>query len=164
MTSLTGAAGSRRFSSRGFTLAEGLIASVVLAAAVVAISSSLMASYDQSRALEMNTMAVSTTRQLMEQILSRPFDDPDGASSLGPEAGEINSSLYDNLDDFDGYSDTVKIGDNTFSRSVSVQYRTSPNSAGVASGPFAVITVQTTAPDGQVVKVAELCSDYKPAD
>lgn len=41
----------------------------------------------------------------MEEILSKPFDDPQGASVPGPEAGETRRSRFDNVDDYHGYAE-----------------------------------------------------------
>ena len=41
---------------------------------------------------------------LMEEILSKPYSDPGGASALGPEAGETTRALFDNADDYHGFS------------------------------------------------------------
>lgn len=167
---------------RGFTLAESLIASVVLAASVVGIAGSLAASHQQTEALEQRAQAVSLARQLIEEIAAKPFDDPDGtAAALGPDTGETTGGAehYDNIDDYDGYRDvsspssptpTVQVSSTTtssssssdsYTRSVSVRYRTSINGTSASYGPFALVTVQVTAPNGTTASLSQLMCNYQ---
>ena len=94
-----------RRSRAGFTLAEAMIASIVLAVATIGISSSIGASYQQDQSVQQMSTAIALNRQLMEEISAKPFDDPNGTSALGPETGESTRSLYDNVDDYNGYSE-----------------------------------------------------------
>src|SRR5690349_12721675 len=88
----------------GFTLAEALLASVVLAVAVLGISQLTGASSQQSEALRQDARAVALARELMEEIASKPFTDPSIANAneeyqLGPDTGETSSrSTWDNID------------------------------------------------------------------
>ena len=95
---------AQRNRQSGFSLAEGLIAAAVLAVAgaavSVAISSGHMQGYDSSRMQQGMMLA----EELMEYVLAFPYADPNGASSSGPEAGEIAASDFDNVDDFYGYN------------------------------------------------------------
>src|ERR1041384_874508 len=92
-----------RLRGRGFTLAEALIASVVLAVAVVGIMGPLSATYQQSRNQDESRIAVSLGRQLLEEIVSKPFVDPsDFSTTLGPEADESGRSAFDNVVDYTG--------------------------------------------------------------
>src|SRR5215813_12309896 len=94
--------------ARGFTLAEGLIAAVVLAAAVAGIVGPISAAYQQTRALEEASIATSLARQLLDEIVAKPFVDPsDYSTTLGPEADEVTRSAYDNVDDYNGYHDST---------------------------------------------------------
>src|SRR5205085_9332145 len=89
--------GGRR---RGFTLAESLTASVVLAASVVAISGAMSASYQQSSQQGETAVALDLARELMEEIASKPmsiaapYNDYPGWSS-----GQHDRSKYDTVDD-----------------------------------------------------------------
>ncbi|MDP6633525.1 MAG: hypothetical protein QGG42_01335 [Phycisphaerae bacterium] len=51
------------------------------------------------------TLALYLGRELVEEIISKPFDDPEGAFGVGPDAGEISRQYFDNIDDYDGYKD-----------------------------------------------------------
>src|SRR5436190_12254159 len=94
--------------ARGFTLAESLIASVVLALAVVSIATGVSASFQQAGLLNESSTALELGRQLLEEIAAKPFVDPrDGSTTLGPESGETSRSLYDNADDYNGFTDST---------------------------------------------------------
>lgn len=52
------------------------------------------------------TIGAKLAGDLMEQIITKPFLDPDGSVydfNPGPDAGD---TLFDNIDDFDGYSES----------------------------------------------------------
>lgn len=52
------------------------------------------------------TLAAKLAGDLMEEILLKPFHDPDGTDySPGRDAGEIVIGDFDNVDDFHGYSE-----------------------------------------------------------
>src|SRR5213083_640533 len=56
-----------------FTLAEGLIASVILALAVGGIIAPISASYQQTRTVKQTSIAISMAQQLLDEILSKPY-------------------------------------------------------------------------------------------
>jgi len=91
----------------GFTLIEALIATVILAMTVsvvaVSFSSGAKSELDDAR----RTLAANLAQEMMEEILSKPFNDPDGPSNVGPEPGETGRQDFDNIDDYDGYSENV---------------------------------------------------------
>ena len=80
---------------------------VILPLAVTAIALAVTAG--QAQALEaMNRMrAVILAEGLMEELLALPYNDPEGASSLGPDAGEANRTEFDNTDDFHGWTEAA---------------------------------------------------------
>ncbi len=92
---------------RGFTLVESLLAATLLAATVAAISMPFTAAARNQQVDARRTVATSLANDLVEEIISRPFDDPDGSSSPGPETGESGRSAFDNIDDYDGYSEAA---------------------------------------------------------
>jgi len=89
--------------SRGFTLIEGVVASAVLAIAVVALAASLNAGHMASYEFAQGRCATRLAEELLEYILSLPYHDPDESSARGPEPGEAGIGLFDNMDDFHGY-------------------------------------------------------------
>jgi len=135
-----------------FTLAEALIAVMVLMVAVGGIMGPISASYQQTRTVKQTTTAISLAQQLLDEILSKPFVDPsDSSTTLGPEADEASRASFDNIDDYHGYhdstsssaSDSMKTaagsaitwsGDDVYSRNVTVEYRNTPEGPAVASG------------------------------
>ena len=90
---------------RGMTLMEALLASVMLSmgASAVLLPFSVGAQSEQEDARR--TFALYLGRELMEEIISKPFDDPQGSEALGPDGGESSRALFDNIDDYDGYED-----------------------------------------------------------
>jgi len=81
------------------------MASTLLAmgASAVLLPFNIGAQYEQEDARR--TLALFLGRELMEEIISKPFDDPDGVFGVGPDAGESARVLFDNIDDYDGYED-----------------------------------------------------------
>lgn len=159
----------RRGTRGGFTLMEAMIASTVLAVAVVGISGLLSSSYAQSSRQEQSAITLSLARQLMEEIRARPLALPDGSASLpGWSSGVTDHRLYDTVDDYNGYTDqsnalttlaglSVNIGGGEiFTRSVSVTSGVRPTGHTVApSGDFAVVRVTVTSPRGQSVTISQ---------
>ena len=126
----------------GFTLAEGLLASMILAiVSASAVLPFLAGSQQVSAAAELE-QATAYGQALMEEILARPFSDPDGSPAVaGPETGESSRNLFDNIDDFHGYTESA-VSIRNFQnaaitapsatglwRSVTVQYVTFPGLA-----------------------------------
>ena len=159
---------SRRFGFAGFTLAESLIASVVLAAAVVGIAGALGASYKQTAVSEDSATALDLGRELMEEVAARPFE-VSGANAAGwPTVSD--RTRYDTIDDFNGYTDTsnaiamssgssVDAGNGSvFTRAVTVQSGTMPTGMTGNTGDFATVTVTVTSPSGEAYTLSQLCT------
>lgn len=92
---------------RGFTLFEALLASALLASAIVAVTLPMTVSAGNRLVETRLAMATGLAQEMMEEILAKPFDDPDGASSPGPEIGESTRDQFDNIDDYDGYAEAA---------------------------------------------------------
>ncbi len=90
----------------GFTLIEALLAIVVLAMAITAITMPFTVGAQNEQEDARRTLALSLAQEMMEEILAQPFEDPHGSSNPGPEAGESSRALFDNIDDYDGYVET----------------------------------------------------------
>jgi hypothetical protein len=130
----------------------------VLATAVAGVAGALAISSSQSTALDVDSRAVALARQLLEEVLARPFDLPASNDQPGWTAGNHNKSSYDNIADFDGYADTVSPAmllasaperdlaatRRSYSRAVSFEYRNTPAGAAQANGPMGLITIQVT--------------------
>ena len=90
---------------RGFTLIEALMASAVLAMAITAITMPFAAGAKNEQVDARQTLAVGLAQEMMEEILSKPFDDPNETSTPGPEATETSRRRFYNVDDYNGYSE-----------------------------------------------------------
>jgi prepilin-type N-terminal cleavage/methylation domain-containing protein len=179
-------AGAPRRNRGGFTLAESMIASVVLAIAVVAVSGAIVASQAQNTTQIEDTIALNLARQLMEEIVAVPLATAD--SSCWPNL--TDRSQYDRVNDLAGYTDIVKVplrrgsgsglagtidldsarpsvtvvtsGNPTLSsekykRQVTITYPTTPFAgATVTAGDFALVKVTVTGPEGNVVTLTRL--------
>jgi prepilin-type N-terminal cleavage/methylation domain-containing protein len=92
----------------GFTLAESLVASVVLAIAVVGVAGAIVVSQKQTAVQEDDAAAVAIARQLMEEVAALPIVLSGGTTGQpGWGGGVTNPALYDTIDDYHGYTDTV---------------------------------------------------------
>lgn len=96
---------SRCQAKRGFTALETLFAAAILAIVSAAVSGALSAGRQQARNAQDTLHATMLARALMEEIIRLPYADPQGAVGLGPDAGETTRKLYDNNDDYHGYTD-----------------------------------------------------------
>jgi type II secretory pathway pseudopilin PulG len=100
----------RRRTPSAFTLVEALVAAVVLALSVAAVTVPFTAGTRNQEVEARLTMATGLAEQLMEEILQRSFEEPDDAdgiaedgSKFGPDAGESSRAAYDAIDDFHGW-------------------------------------------------------------
>jgi hypothetical protein len=123
------------------------------------------------------TLAAKLASDLMEEIITKPFHDPDGSSydySEGRDDGETSVEDFDNIDDFHGYSESQgQIRDATwtvftdayyakFSRDVSCEYVTVPQQPADLEKEqcnFVRVTVRVYYSDKQVATVSRLIAD-----
>ncbi len=155
---------------RGFTLVESLIASVVLAVAVVGIAGTIAASHQQSKDQIAVAEATRLARQLMEEISSRPFDVPAGSPSnaTGWSGGNPNRTLYDDVSDYHGYADnsasittqggvTQSFGTaGPYGRSVSVTEGSVPQGHTAPAADFKHVKVTVTRPRGPAIVISKI--------
>lgn len=85
---------------------EVLLASAILAFAVAGLSQVLVAGQMHVYGALHEARAVSLLEATMAEVTRLPYADPeDGANyQPGPESGEAARSGYDNIDDYDGWS------------------------------------------------------------
>ncbi len=153
----------------GFTLVESLIASVVLATAVVGIAGTLAASYQQSRDQVSSAEATQLARQLMEEISAKPFEVPTGtADTAGFASGNINRATFDDVSDYHGFTDqstSIKtLGGATqsfgaagpYTRSVTVTSGAVPSGHTAPAGDFKLAKVSVTRPRGEPVVLCKV--------
>ena len=159
----------RALRAGGFTLAESLIASVVLAIAIVAIAGTLAASYQQNNVRGNTTTALTLAQQLMEEIAAKPIDPPDGTvNKPGWPQGQTDRRQYDTIDDYHGYADfssTIQAADGStmnlsdgesYQRSVSVQSGALPPGLTGPPEDFYMVTVTVKMPHNQSSSVSQL--------
>ena len=97
---------SRRQFRIAFTLIEALLTAVVLAMAVTAILMPFNAGAQNEASDARRTLAVSLAQEMMEEILAKPFEDPQGhAFSPGPDGDERSRASFDNVDDYHNYNE-----------------------------------------------------------
>jgi len=156
--------------SRGFTLAEALIASVFLAVCALGVAGSLTAASQSSANLTRATNCQALARELLEEAGSRSFTT---RPNPGWASGGLNRSNFDDVADYDTYTDstsdtngiktlqgtTVSFGDGaSYTRSVTFRYRATPTGANAASGDFGLLTVTVTSSSGTSVTLQRLLS------
>jgi hypothetical protein len=154
----------------GFSLGEGLIASVVLATAVMAVASALSASHMQSQAMPEDVRMVQLAEQLIEEIAAQPLGDPDLAppndTVIAPN--EPTRSQYDDVGDYNGYvdrSDNLRTADGQvivgpadplYTRTVAVEFRDSPGGPYSRWGDLALVRVRVDSTSGRSLQISRL--------
>jgi type II secretory pathway pseudopilin PulG len=154
---ITNGRAHRNTSRGGFTLAEAMIAVMVLGLAAASVLLPFMSGAAVRSEGINRTLAARLASDLMEQILLLPFHDPGGGVSPGPESGETVPTGFDNIDDYHGYTELQgQIRDATgavftdsryanFSRNVTCEYvyvPPQPAESDPAKCEFIRITVQ----------------------
>jgi Tfp pilus assembly protein PilV len=155
--------------ARGFTLAEGMIASVVLALAAAAMAGGMVASQQQSSSSRQDLKAVALGRELMEEVVARPFAQPlSDAVTMGHSSGDVRTN-YTYISDYDGYTDTtadlkdqegnsIPLSGQAYTRRVSVQYISPAYTGAPAGTDCALVTVTVTEPIGRTISLARLAT------
>lgn len=143
----------------GFTLLEALIASVILAMSVLAVTQAITAGHAQLADGLRRQRAIELAEAMVEEITARPHDDPDGASALGPDAGESGRGDFDNRDDYHGLSETPGLLADAFASPLPEPYQgfnravsitdTTVSLGPLGSQPALVVTVTVSLPDGR---------------
>jgi MSHA pilin protein MshD len=90
----------RRGVQRGVTLIELLLSIVIVATAASAVLAVLSSTTGSSADPMIRRQAVSVAEAYLEEILLKPFADPDGIDA------EALRADFDDIDDYDGLSDT----------------------------------------------------------
>jgi len=96
---------ANRWPQHGFTLMEALIASVVLSVTVVALSTAMMTGHMQNGYAMHAQRANRLAEELLEYICSLSYSDPHDGSLIGKSSTEKTRFLYDNIGDWQPYSD-----------------------------------------------------------
>jgi len=90
---------------RGFTLAEAMVAVMVLGIAAASVLLPFMSGAVVRAEGANRTLAARLASDLMEQILLLPFHDAGGGATVGPEPGESDPTKYDSINDYHDYNE-----------------------------------------------------------
>lgn len=146
-----------------FTLMEVLLASVILSMAVAALSHAIVSGQQHAYSSLARMRAAALAQAMLEEVSSKPYADNEGAVTLGPEAGESNRGLFDNMDDYHGLIQPAgelvdQAGEEypaeyqTFSRQVQAAYQTL-SIPGIGEVQGLQITVRVIDEHGQVMQM-----------
>lgn len=143
--------------TRGFTLVEVIFFIVVVSLAMVGILSVMNTTVKSSADPMVRKQTLAIAESLLEEILQKGFTDPDGSNA--GETGRIN---WDNVADYNGYSNTaiedqqgnIKPGLAAYRIAgvVAVPATAADNAALNAAGALKV-TVSVNGPGGTIVLV-----------
>jgi Tfp pilus assembly protein PilV len=155
----------------GFTLLEALIASVVLVILALGVVGVVCSSYEQSQSVRATATGMTLARQLADEIVSKPFNSSD---TLGP--GGLTSRSEYTVSNYNGYQDASNAittysggtaidatGSDVYTRSCNVTVGASASGTGISTSSatdFAIVTVNVTCPNGEVVSVPEFVAKY----
>lgn len=117
----------RQLSAKGFSLIELIITIVVLGIALSALTSSIFTGVGRNADPLWQSKATQLSQAYLDEILSMRYqeDSPLGGGSVGTcslagnEAEETSRSLYDDVDDYNGLSETASFLDSTASSNYS---------------------------------------------
>ncbi len=109
---------ARRLTRRGFTLIEMIIFIVVVSAALAGILSVMNTTVKSSADPMLRKQALAIAESLLEEILLKDYCDPDtvvagSPPTCGVHTVEATRNLFDDVDDYNGYTTTSGILDLT---------------------------------------------------
>lgn len=153
----------------GLTVIEALLAAAVLLVCVLGVSMTLGASATQVQTLQTTVTCGILGQELLEEITSKPFPIAGVTTNPGWDQGQHNRAQYDDVGDYDGYTDStpLKMLDGTaidstppitYTRSVTFSYMSSPSGPTAPSGPFGLVTVTVTPSVGAPVTFVRVVS------
>jgi hypothetical protein len=99
-------AGSRTGPRHGIALIEAVLSSVVIGLMFIAAMRLVTAARAGESDVEHRCLAAHLAAELMSEILSRPYADPDEVPLFGLEPGELGAtrrSAFDDVDDYHGW-------------------------------------------------------------
>ncbi len=97
----------------GFTIAECVISTVIVAVMLVAVLQTVGASKQGQLALVREIQGQALAQSLMTEILPREYEDPNGSATLGRDAGESAALRmdFDDVDDYAGWTSTPPVSE-----------------------------------------------------
>lgn len=90
---------------RGASLTENMIAIAVLGLSVVGVTEAVVSVQMHLEDATVSSRATILAEDLLERVVALPYDDPTGEVTIGPEAGENDWTAFDNIDDYDAYTE-----------------------------------------------------------
>lgn len=143
----------------GFTLIELVVSIVIIGIAVSAVLLPMNLTTARSADPMIQHQAVAIAEAYMEEIILRPFADPDGTD------GETDRNLFDDVDDYDGLNDastgdqsgTVIAGLESYTVTVDV-VGTALN--GISSANSKKVTVTVSHPSGINMTLSSYRTSY----
>jgi type II secretory pathway pseudopilin PulG len=150
-------------STQAFTLLESMLASSLLATAVIGIIVPFVAGDQNQRDDSRRTLATSLAQELMEEILTKGFKDPGTLPAPG-----TSRTIFNYINDYNNYTETAgNITDNCgntvtdpaavgLSRVVTVSYVTVAGQTPVNPPIFACVTVEVDYRGNCIAKLTRL--------
>lgn len=161
---------------QGFTLIELVIGMLVIAIAIVMLTSMLFPQADRAAKTLHRVKSAELAHSVMNEIWGKRYDQNTNANggtpacdsplgnncstSLGPEVGESRNSFND-VDDYNGLNETATMLNSTqtyaaaypnYQLSVTVAYGPAPNTK--------LVTINVTTPDNEVITYNLVRSNY----
>ena len=134
-----------------------MFAVIVLGFSVTALTQAVVSGQSHTYEAMHASRAITLAEAMIDEILSKPYNDPEGETTVGPDTGETTRELFDNADDYDGYTEAAgAVADQSlalypelyqrFTRSVSAAYTTVslPDIGGDHAGLSVTVTVTDT--------------------
>ncbi len=141
----------------GFTLMEVMFAVLVLSFSVAALTQAIVSGQSHTYEAMHASRAITLAETMIEEILGKPYNDPDGDTPVGPDVSEVFRDRFDCADDYDGYTEAAgAVEDQTltlypelyqnFGRAVMCRYTTVslPDLGGDHNGLTVTVTVTDT--------------------
>lgn len=165
----------RKRARRGYTLAECMVASVLLAMSTASLSGVMAASYQHDRATAQSIQSVQSGQRLLEEVIAMPV-----TASSGSTATIMSYNGYVDVIDQNQSTSTIQqldstsstsartapttsiktanqaIGPNQVKRAVTVKRYATLNGQESSTGDFIVVTVTVTRADGKVNTIKRL--------
>jgi MSHA pilin protein MshD len=91
---------------QGFSLAETFVSVLLVGVSLAASMQTVGAVLRQRSSTNDDTVAALLAQQLLSEVLSRPYLEPDDTPSFGPESGEDARADFDDVDDYDGWTES----------------------------------------------------------
>src|SRR3954463_7464991 len=92
--------------SSGLTLIEVIASTLIVSLMAVAALNALGAATKSANSIGNRAIAAGLADELMSEILTQSYSDPDGSPVFGHESGESSTvrSAFDDVDDYNGWS------------------------------------------------------------